>query len=380
MRTARLLPVILAAAFGLPASPAMAAAQAGVEKTPFGATRDGQAVELYTIKNANGLTAKVITYGAIIYSLEVPDKNGVFTNVTANRPTVIDYEKRSACFGAVVGRFANRIAGASFKLEGKEVQVTRNAGKNHIHGGARGFDKVVWQGEPVKGDGFAGVVLTYLSKDGEEGYPGNLRCQLRYELNDQNEWKMDYTATTDKPTVINLSNHAYWNLAGAYSGNVLRHELTLNADKYLLVDEALIPTGEYASVTGTPLDFRQPHTVGSRIGDIKERQFNGGYDHCLVVNHKKDADLTLTAKLKDPLSGRTMQVFTTQPGVQIYSANFGDGAFEGPNGYAYPRHLGLCLETQHFPDSPNKPNFPSTVLRPGDTFRSTTIHKFGVEQ
>ena len=357
-----------------------ATAQASIEREPFGTTKQGEPVELFTLRNKHGLTAKVMTYGAIIYSIEVPDRQGKFENVTANRPTLPDYEQRSAAFGALVGRFANRIAGAKFTLDGKEYSVTQNAGKNHIHGGARGFDKRVWTPEPISGEGFAGLKLTYLSEDGEEGYPGNLKCAVRYELNDQNEWRMEYEATTDKPTPLNLANHAYWNLGGAYSGTMLDHLLTINADKYLLADDALIPTGEFKSVEGTPLDFRKPHRVGERIGDIKEKQFNGGYDHCLVINHQSPGDLAFFARLQEPKSGRVMEVFTTEPGVQIYSANFGSGAFEGPNGYQYPRHLGLCLETQHFPDSPNKPHFPSTIVRPGKTFRSTTVHQFGIEK
>jgi aldose 1-epimerase len=352
----------------------------GIEKAPFGKTRDGLAVDMYVLRNANGVTAKVLTYGGIIYSLEVPDKDGEFANVTANCETLAAYETRSACFGAVVGRFANRIANAKFPLDGKVVSVTSNAGKNHIHGGRKGFDKVVWNAETLRGSDFVGVKLSYLSKDGEEGYPGNLRCSVSYELNNKNEWKMQYTAITDKPTPVNLCNHAYWNLAGAYSGDVLGQVLTVNANTYLLADEALIPTGEIVSVEGTPLDFRSPHAIGERLGQIKEKQFNGGYDHCLVLNRAKPGELVLAAKLKDPDSGRVMEVFTTEPGVQLFSANFGPGAFEGPKGYKYPRHLGMCFETQHYPDSPNKPAFPSTLLKPGETFRSITIHKFGVEK
>jgi len=356
-----------------------ASAEPSVETSPFGRTIDGEPVELFTLKNSRGVTARIMTYGAILYSLEVPDRNGHFTNVTANRETVADYQKRSAAFGAVIGRYANRIGNASFTLDGKEYQVTRNSGKNHIHGGARGFDKRVWKGESIRGDQSAGVRLSYTSKDGEEGYPGNLEVTVTYELNNRDELKLEYTAKTDQPTHVNLSNHAYWNLAGAYSGDILNHVLTLNSDKYLLADEGLIPTGEFASVANTPLDFRTPHRIGARMGQIKEKQFNGGYDHCMVISQAKPGELTFCAKLKDPVSGRTMEVSTTEPGVQVFSANFGPGAFEGPKGYPYPRHLGFCLETQHFPDSPNKPHFPSTVLRPGQTFHSVTVHKFGVE-
>ncbi len=335
-------------------------------------------MELFTLENAGGLKVKVMTYGGIIYSVETPDREGHFANVTANRPTLADYEEKSPCFGALLGRFANRIAGASFTLDGRRYHLSRNSGTNHIHGGFRGFDKRVWHPQPVQGRDFVALKLHYTSKDGEEGYPGNLHCTVRYELNNRNELRIEYSATTDKPTPINLSNHAYWNLAGAYSGTVLNQVLMVNASKYLVTDAALIPTGEMAPVAGTPLDFRTPHTIGSRIGEITGKQF-GGYDHCLVINHKQPGDLTFCAKLKDPKSGRTLEVFTTQPGVQIYSANFPTGAFEGPHGYAYPRHLGLALETEHFPDSPNHPNFPSTILRPGETFRSTTVLRFGVE-
>lgn len=350
-----------------------------ITKASYGVTQDGKPVDLYTLKNPSGMTVKVLTYGAILYSVEVPDKNGQFTNVTANCASLADYEHRSPCFGAIVGRYANRIAGGKFALDGHTYSLPLNGGPNNLHGGPNGFDKQVWQAEPVQVTDLVGLKLTYTSKDGESGFPGTVHCTLLYELNGRNEWKMDYTATTDKPTVINLSNHAYWNLAGAYSGSVLDQVLTVHADQYLLADESLIPTGVMAPVNGTPLDFRTPHPIGARMAQIKEAQFGGGYDHCLVVTRKGAADLVPTAKLRDPKSGRTMEVLTTEPGVQIFSANFGPGAFFGPNGYSYPRHLGVCLECQHYPDSPNKPTFPSTVLRPGQTFRSTTLHKFGVE-
>jgi aldose 1-epimerase len=349
-----------------------------IEKAPFGTTADGQAVELYTLRNANGLTAKVITYGAIIYSFETPDHTGRFTNITANCASLSGYETKSPCFGALLGRYANRIAGAKFTLDGKELRLPRNAGPNHIHGGPHGFDKRVWQAQPVERGDSVALKLTYISKDGEEDYPGTLTCTVLYELNNQNEWKMDYSAQTDKPTVLNISNHAYWNLAGAQSGTVLDHLLTVNADKYLAADETLIPTGQSVPVQGTPLDFRNPHPIGERISQITEKQFGGGYDHCLVVNHQSPGDLAFCARLMDPSSGRIMEVWTTQPGVQLFTANFGGGVFEGPNGYRYPKHLGVCLETEHFPDSPNHPEFPSTVLRPGETFHVLTVHKFSV--
>lgn len=360
------------------ATPQPSSTGVSITRADFGKSRSGEPVDMFTLVNANGLRLQVITYGAIIYALETPDRNGAFTNITANRPTIEDYEKRSACFGAVVGRYANRIANAKFSIDGKEFKLTPNAGKNHIHGGARGFDKVVWKGETIAGKDSVAVRLTYHSKDGEEGYPGNLDVALIYELNNRNELKLSYSATTDKPTHLNLSNHAYWNLAGAYSGDVLGHILTLSANQYLEADEALIPTGAYRSVENTPLDFRKPHPVGARLRDIHEKQFNGGYDHCFVLKQTPSRLPEFSAKVEDPKTGRVMEVYTTEPGVQLFTANFGPGAFEGPNGYAYPRHLGLCLETQHFPDSPNKPHFPSTLLKPGQTFASATVHKFSV--
>lgn len=350
-----------------------------IERADFGKTEQGEQVERYTLRNANGLTAQVLTYGAIIYSLEVPDKNGHLTNITANCASLADYETKSPCFGALLGRYANRIAHGRFLLEGRPVSVSRNAGPNHIHGGFRGFHKRVWQAEPTQNDDLVGLKLTYVSRDGEEGYPGTVVCTVRYELDNQNQWKMAYSAQTDQPTVINISNHAYWNLAGAQSGTVLDHILTVNADRYLPADRQLIPTGEIVPVEGTPVDFRQPHRVGERMSQIKEPQFGGGYDHCLVVNHAVPGDLAFCARVYDPQSGRTMEVFTTQPGVQIFTANFRT-SLQAPGGYTYPKHLGLCLETQHFPDSPNHPQFPSTELKPGQTYQETTLLRFGVKR
>src|SRR5579872_5237068 len=290
---------------------AMNDSKMSIDNSPFGTTHEGESVELYTLKNANGVTAKVLTYGAIIFSLEVPDRDGHFTNVTANCASLADYENRSPCFGALLGRYANRIAHAEFPLDGRTVSLPRNAGPHHIHGGVQGFNKRVWKAEPFRSSDAVGLKLSYLSKDGEEGYPGNLTCTVVYELNNRNEWKMDYTAETDKATVVNLSNHSYWNLDGAQSGTVLDHLLMVNADKYLLADDALIPTGAIAPVEGTPVDFRQAHRVGERMEQIKEKQFGGGYDHCFVINNPKPGDLVFCAKVKDPKSGRTMEVSTT---------------------------------------------------------------------
>ena len=331
--------LLLFSLMGYSGFPESAGGEMSIQKSPFGTARDGHTVDLFTLRNASGMTVKVITYGGIIYSVEIPDRHGHFANVTANRPALSDYEEKSPCFGALLGRYANRIAKARFTLDGHPYALTRNSGENHIHGGRRGFDKVVWEAESAQGSNYVALKLSYTSKDGEEGYPGNLRCTVRYELNNRNQWTIDYTATTDKPTPVNLSNHAYWNLAGAYSGTVLNQLLTVNASKWLPADSALIPTGEMAPVDGTPLDFRTPHPVGERIGQITQRQFGGGYDHCFVLNHKQPGDLTFCAKLKDPESGRAMQVFTTEPGLQIYSANFPSGAFEGPEAYSYPAIL-----------------------------------------
>lgn len=357
---------------------ASAAPKPTAEKAAFGTTADGETVELWTLRNSKGVTARIMTWGAVIYSLEVPDRDGKLANVSANRPAFADYEKRGGAFGALIGRYANRIARGHLEIDGQHYQLALNNGPNHIHGGPRGFSSRNWKAEPVITRNAAGVRLTYTSADGEEGYPGKLSCEVLYELNNRNEWKMEYTATTDKATVVNLCNHAYWNLAGAYSGTALDHVLTLNADRYLAVDETLIPTGELIPVEGTPLDFRKPRSVGERIGQIAGRHFNGGYDHCFVINRRRAGALTWCARVKDEKSGRTMEVLTTEPGVQLYSANFAGGSVEGPGGYAYPKHAAVCLETQHYPDSPNRPEFPSTVLRPGQTFRSTTIHRFGV--
>jgi len=354
------------------------ASEPTVQRAPFGSTRAGEAVEVYTLENGRGMRARVMTYGAIICSLEAPDRDGRLANVTLNRETLADYEEKSACFGSLIGRYANRIAKGKFSIDGRAYSLALNGGENHIHGGMKGFDKRVWKAEVVQDADSAGVKLTYTSRDGEEGYPGTLNCTVVYSLNRQNEWKMEYTAATDKATVVNICNHAYWNLAGAQSGTILDQVLTVNADLYLPADATLIPTGEFAPVAGTPLDFRSPHTIGERIAQFRESQFRGGYDHCLVVKRSHPGELVACARLEDPKSGRTMEVLTTAPGVQLYSANFPDGAISGPKGYAYLSHAGFCLETQAFPDSPNKPQFPSSILRPGETYRSTTIHRFGV--
>jgi aldose 1-epimerase len=337
----------------------------------FGKTPDGQEVDLYTLTNANGLKARITNYGAILVSLEVPDKNGKLADITLGFDTLDGYIKGHPYFGATVGRYANRIGAAKFKLDGIEYELAANNGPNHLHGGIKGFDKVVWKAEDVTADSNQAIVkLSYMSKDGEEGYPGNLVCTVIYTLTNDDELKINYEAETDKPTVINLTNHSYWNLAGQGNGDVLGHELMLSADKYTPVDEGLIPTGEIKSVKGSPMDFTKPMIIGSRIIQVE-----GGYDHNYVLN-SGGGTLAICAKVYEPTSGRVMEIHTIEPGVQFYTGNFLDGSITGKAGKVYNKHYGFCLETQHFPDSPNKPEFPSVVLKPGDKYTTVTVHKF----
>lgn len=344
------------------------------EKEPFGKTPEGAEVDLYTLTNANGLRVKIMTYGATITSVEVPDRDGRLANVTLSLDSLDNYLKEHPYLGSTVGRYANRIAKGKFSIGGKEYTLATNNGPNHLHGGRKGFDKVVWKAEPIEGEDFVGVKFSYESPDGEEGYPGLLSVKVTYSLTNDNELRMDYEAETDKPTVVNLTNHTYWNLAGGGKGDVLDHLLTLNADRFLPIDDGLIPLGELMPVGDTPMDFTHPTTIGSRI-----EQVEGGYDHCYVLN-KSDGDTepTFVAKITEPGSGRIMEIFTTQPGVQLYTGNFLDGTLSG-GGKAFKQYYGFCLETQHYPDSPNRPEFPSTLLTPGEKFRQTTVHKFSVE-
>jgi aldose 1-epimerase len=341
----------------------------------FGKTPDGQEVFLYEMVNANGLRARVIDYGAILVSLEVPNRKGKLTDITLGFDDLESYVKRNPLFGAVVGRYANRIANARFTLDGVEYKLTANAGKNHIHGGGKKrFDKVVWKGLPVHSKEGVCVQFAHRSKDGEEGFPGNLDCIVTYTLTNRNELKISYKATTDKPTIINLTNHSYFNLAGAGSGDVLGHEVMINADKYTPAGEGLIPTGEIRSVKKTPLDFTEPKTIGARIEKLVETR---GYDHNYVLN-KSGSSLDLASRVYEPTSGRIMEVYTTEPGMQFYTAN-GMRNIKGKGGKVYQRYHGFCLETQHFPDSPNKSNFPSVVLRPGKEYNTETIFKFSTK-
>jgi len=358
--------------FGCKESAKESEVKMSIEKRPFGKTADGKSVDLYTLTNANGLKADIMTYGGIVTSLHVPDRNGNFADIVLGCDSLDEYIKGTAYFGALIGRYGNRIAEGKFSLDGVEYMLAKNNGPNHLHGGIKGFDKVVWDAEAIEENGAPGLKLTYLSKDGEEGYPGNLKCTVIYTLTNNDELKISYEAETDKATVINLTHHGYFNLAGHDSGDILGHELMLTADNFTPVDEGLIPTGQIKPVKGTPMDFTNPMPIGSRIAEVK-----GGYDHNYVLNNS-DGSLALAASVYEPKSGRVMEIFTTEPGIQFYSGNFLDGSIKG-KGATYNRHSGLCLETQHFPDSPNKPRFPSVVLRPGEKYTQTTVHKFSVK-
>jgi aldose 1-epimerase len=339
----------------------------------FGKLPDGTPVQQYTLSNKNGMVAKVINYGAILTELDVPDRNGKAVDVVLGFKDLKDYLERSPFFGATAGRFANRIAKGKFTLDGKEYSLFVNNGPNSLHGGKKGFDKQIWKAEPKETSDGQSVKFTYVSPDGEEGYPGTLTTSCTYTLGNDDTLKIHITATTDKPTVVNLTNHSYFNLAGEGTGTILDHVLTINADKYLPVDSTQIPTGEQKAVQGTPMDFTSPHTLGERIAQVQP-----GYDHnyCLNSPGSKPA---FAAKANDPKSGRIMEVWTTQPGVQLYTGNNLDGTLTGPSGGTYMKHAGFCLETQHYPDSPNQPAFPTSVLRPGEKFDQTTIWKFSAE-
>jgi aldose 1-epimerase len=349
-------------------------AKMSISKQSWGKTPEGAEVDLYTLGNANGLRVKIMTYGATIASVEVPDRNGKTENVTLHLDSLADYLKGHPFFGSTVGRYGNRIAKGRFTLDGKQYTLATNNGPNHLHGGLKGFDKAVWKAEPVQTDDSVGVVFSYQSADGEEGYPGAMSVRVTYSLTNENELKMAYWAKTDKPTVVNLTNHTYWNLENGGASDVLEHQLTLNADRYLPVDAGLIPTGELKSVKGTPMDFLQPNTIGARI-----KQVDGGYDHCYVLNREQgEKGLSLAARAVAPKSGRVMEIYTTQPAIQFYTGNFLDGTLHAA-GKTYGQHFGFCLETQHYPDSPNQPAFPSTVLRPGEQYEQLTVHKFSVQ-
>jgi aldose 1-epimerase len=361
-------------AFGM-----MAHAGMGIERTPYGEV-DGKAVDLYTLTNANGLEMTVTNYGGIVVSLMTPDRDGEMDDIVLGYNQLEGYVKNNPYFGCIVGRYGNRIGQAKFSIDGMEYTLAQNNGENSLHGGIKGFDKVVWDAKAMMGDDSVGVEFKYLSKDGEEGFPGNLSVTVVYTLTNANEFKIDYMATTDKPTVVNLTHHSYFNLAGEGSGDILGHELMINADTFTPVDAGLIPTGELPSVEGTPMDFRIPTAIGARIdADYEQLKFGRGYDHNWVLNKEAEGAMTLAATAYDPESGRFMEIFTEEPGIQFYAGNFLDGSIIGKSGVPYEFRNGFCLETQHYPDSPNKPDFPSVVLRPGELYKTTTIHKFSAK-
>lgn len=347
-----------------------------IKRQVFGEAPGLGLVDLYSLVNRNGFEARISNYGGIVVSLFAPDRGGVWSDVVLGYETLDGYIEKNPYFGSVVGRFGNRIAGGRFSLDGAEYTLMRNDGPNHLHGGVRGFDKVVWNATALRTSEGPALRLSYTSPDGEEGYPGVLDVTVIYTVTETNELRIDYEAVTDRPTVVNLTHHSYFNLAGAGEGDILGHELTLNADRFTPIDGTLIPTGELRTVRGTPLDFTAPSVIGARIGEDYDQLVYGiGYDHNWVLN-RAEAGLSFAARVREPGAGRIMEVYTTEPGIQFYSGNFLDGTITGKRGKVYRKRDGFCLETQHFPDSPNKPQFPSTVLRPGEHYTQTTIYRF----
>ncbi|MHC4961034.1 MAG: aldose epimerase family protein [Planctomycetota bacterium] len=344
---------------------------------------DFGSIKLYELKNASDTEVKVTNFGAIVTSIKVADRNGKFDDIALGYNCVEDYINAvdKPYFGAIVGRYGNRIAKGKFTLGGQTYTLATNNGDNHLHGGVIGFDKVVWSATPISGEGFTGVELTYLAKDQEEGYPGNLDIKVTYKLNDDNELSIEYDAVTDKATPVNLTNHTYFNLKGEGNGTILDHKLMINADDYTPVNETLIPIGKIESVKDTPFDFTTPKAIGRDIGQENlQLKFGGGYDHNFVLNKSNPVDgMTLAATVHEPTSGRFMEVLTEEPGAQFYCGNFLDGRLKGKAGKPYVYRGGFCLETQHYPDSPNQPDFPSTFLRPGQTYKTKTIYRFSVK-
>jgi aldose 1-epimerase len=362
----------LAAAAADPKSPS-------IEKQAYGKLPDGTAIDAYVLTNAHGMQAKVITYGGLLTELRVPDKSGQAADVVFGFDNLEGYLKGHPYFGSNVGRVANRIAKGKFTLDGKEYTLAINNGPNALHGGDKGFDKQVWKAEPLESKNGPAVRFTYQSKDGEEGYPGNLTATATCTLTDDNGLRIDYTATTDKATPVNLAHHSYFNLGGQDAGSILDHVLWIDADKYTPTDETLIPTGELKDVKGAPLDFTQPTPIGKRIEQLKGKGLPGGYDHNYVLNGGETKEPRVAVRVKDPKSGRVMEVLTTQPGMQLYTGNFLSGKEKGKGGAVYQQHHAFCLEAQHFPDSVNHANFPSTILKPGETYKQTTIYRFKAE-
>ena len=345
-----------------------------METTDFGKTPTGQTAKLFTLTNQQGMIAKVSNYGAALTELHTPDRNGNLADVTLGFPRLEGYLENAPFFGVVAGRYANRIAGGTFQLAGETFRLAQNDGTNHLHGGTNGFNKKLWEPSSEVSDQAETLHLNYTSPDGEEGYPGKLKIQIDYSLNDDGEFRIDYSATCDRPTPINLTNHAYWNLGGEASGSIGDHILTLNASRYTPTDEALIPTGLISAVEDGPLDFRQPERIGERLHQTGLQP--AGYDHNFVLTKTHVGALERAATVYHPPSGRTLEILTTEPGIQLYTANFLDDQIIGKSGKPYGQHHGFCLECQHFPDSPNQAHFPSTILPPGQTYRQTTIHRF----
>jgi aldose 1-epimerase len=385
MRTLRvfqagLAAVLVAGICTIDAGVSSAADTPTIVKEPFGSTSEGP-VDRYTLTNGSGMRVRILTYGGIIQTIEVPDRHGRNANVALGFDNLPDYVAKNPYFGCITGRYANRIAKGMFTLDGVTYHLPINNPPNSLHGGTIGFDKHIWATAPFRRGGDVGLVMTYTSPDGDQGYPGRLSTRVTYTLTRNNGIRIDYRATTNKATVVNLTNHTYWNLAGEGTGTIYDHRLFLNADRYTPVDSTLIPTGELAPVAGTPMDFNQPTAIGERIRDSFPQLVIGrGYDHNWVLNRSDAASLVVAARLVEPRSGRVLTVRTTEPGIQVYTGNFLDGTLIGTGGHMYRQGDAVALETQHFPDSPNHTNFPSTVLRPGQAFRSTTIFQFGTER
>ena len=343
-----------------------------IDREKFGQTNEGVSVDLFTLTNDNGLTVKITNYGGIVTSMLVPDKMGNYEDVVLGFDNLQNYLDGHPYFGSLIGRYANRIAKGMFELKGVLYYLAANNGENHLHGGNRGFDKVVWDSEPFVEENEVGLNLSYLSKDMEEGYPGNLNVKVTYRLTNENQLIIDYFAETDKACPVNLTHHSYFNLT-AGKENFLNHKVMINANSYVAIDSNLIPTGQIRDLIGTEMDFTLPDIVGSRIDKV-----DGGYDHCYIINKNPD-DMSLIARVHEETSGRIMEVYSTEPGVQFYSGNFLDGSIKGKNGIMYEKHFGFCLETQHFPDSPNQKDFPSTILYPGESYTYSTIYEFSVK-
>lgn len=364
-------------AAGLVGCASMSNNKASITSVPFGKTPDGTPVELYTLRNSKGMTATIMTYGGILTSLKVPDRNGNFGDVVLGYDNLDGYIQKSPYFGALIGRYGNRIAKGRFTLDGQTYQLATNNGPNSLHGGLKGFDKVVWSAKPIETAYGPALILTYVSKDGEEGYPGNLVVSATYSMGEDNTLRLEFSATTDRDTVVNLTQHSYFNLRG--SGDILGHDVFINADKFTPVDSTLIPTGELKPVDGTPFDFRTATAIGARIGnDDEQLKFAGGYDHNFVIN-KPEGAYGLCAGVYEPTTGRVLEIYSTSPGLQFYSGNFLDGTITGKGGWVYQFRDAFCMEPQHYPDSPNQPNFPSVVLHPGETYHNTIVYKFSTK-